>query len=119
MFPLEKYVYVIKGRTVKALQTYAGRIYAGYAKCAPEDEFDFKKGRELAAARCNEKIAKARYAYARKKFEKAFELKEKAMRQWEKYWHFLNDSDDAYTEAICKKEAIEEELGVEFDGIED
>ena len=119
MFPLEKYTYIVKGKTVKALQTYAGEVYAGVAKCAPEDEFDFEKGRGLAAARCNEKIAKARYEYARKKFEEAYRLKNKALQQFEKYGQFLNDADEAYNEAIYDKEMIEEDLGVEFDGVED
>ena len=60
MFPLEKYTYIVRGNTIKALQTYAGRVYAGVAKCAPQDTFDFEKGKRLAAARCNLKIAKAR-----------------------------------------------------------
>lgn len=118
MFPLEKYTYIVKGKTVKALQTYANQVYVGVAHCAPEDEFDFEKGKELAAARCNEKIAKARFNYARKKYYEAYRLKNKAMRQFEKCSQFLDDADEAYSEATYEKEMLEEDLGVEFNGVE-
>lgn len=48
---------------IVATATYAGKTYRGVAKCAPEDEFNYEQGAALAAARCAQKIAKARLAH--------------------------------------------------------
>lgn len=66
-FPLEKYKFYTDGkRKVVAISTYNGQTIRGVATCAPEDEFSFEKGKELAAARCNFKVAEKRYAKASK-----------------------------------------------------
>ena len=62
------YKYIITGNKVIALSTYAGRTVKGIAKCHPSDKFDVEYGKELAAARCNQKIAKKRYERARVKY---------------------------------------------------
>ena len=61
-YPLEKYHYYTYRRAdgamvVKAVSTYAGQNIFGKAVCHPNDKFDLEKGKELAAARCNEKVA--------------------------------------------------------------
>ncbi len=118
MFPLEKYVYVVKGNIITALQTYAGRVYTGVAHCAPEDEFNFETGKKLAAARCNEKIAHARFKYAQKKFKEACALKEKALKQYEKYYKFMEDATEIWQNSVYHTMEVEENLGVEFNGVE-
>ena len=67
MFPLEKYRYYFAGNKIIATSTYAGQTVRGVALCAPEDEFNEAKGKELAAARCNEKVAQKRYNRAMNK----------------------------------------------------
>ena len=57
--------------TISALSTYAGRPVKGYAKCDPRDEFDFEAGKELAAARCNAKVARKRRLNADRRLEEA------------------------------------------------
>lgn len=59
------------GRKVIAVSSYAGRPVRGIAKCSPEDENDIEKGKALAAARCNLKIARKRFARAAKKVDEA------------------------------------------------
>ena len=113
MFPLEKYIYVVDGREIKALQTYAGRVYVGIAKCAPQDEFDFETGKELAAARCNYKIARARCQAARFKFRDARIQALKAQQLCEKYRSFYDDAYDAMIEAGYELEELEDANGVE------
>ena len=76
MYPLEKYQYVTYTRKdgikeVVALSTYAGKTVRGVAKCDPNDEYNMGKGMELAAARCNAKIAKKRKAAAMKAHREA------------------------------------------------
>ena len=79
-FPAEKYNYIIARREdnkpfkVIALSTYEGRVVRGVAKCDPRDEFDLEYGKQLAAARCNYKIAQKRAKRAAKHFAKAKEL---------------------------------------------
>ena len=54
-----------------AISTYAGRTVKGYAKLNPHDEFNWEKGRDLAIARCNAKIASKRAKRAESKVEEA------------------------------------------------
>ena len=56
---------------VVAISTYAGKNVKGYAKMHPNDEFNWEKGRELAIARCNAKIAGMRHKRAQKKLAEA------------------------------------------------
>ena len=68
-FPLEKYKYYVVGENkVIAVSTYGGKYVRGVAKCAPGDVFNIEVGKQLAAARCNEKIAKKRHERARQKY---------------------------------------------------
>jgi hypothetical protein len=58
------YKYIETPNKVIALSTYAGKTVRGVAKCHPNDTFDVEFGRKLAAARCNEKIARKRHERA-------------------------------------------------------
>jgi hypothetical protein len=82
MFNIDKYkfyVYAIKGITrVKAVSTYCGKNVFGVAKCDPNDTFSIEKGKILAAARCNQKIARKRVKRAEKKYEDSIEMIERA-----------------------------------------
>ena len=73
-YPLSKYKFIIvnsfdenKPHQVIALSTYAGKTVRGTAKVHPSDTFDLEKGKTLAAARCNLKIAEKRVKRAQKK----------------------------------------------------
>jgi len=46
--------------TVVAVCSFNGKRVKATAKCNPEDTFDFDKGKRIAIARCNAKIAKLR-----------------------------------------------------------
>ena len=61
----------IRCHCVKAISTYAGKTVAGYAKCHPDDQWDWEKGKALAIARCAAKIAKKRLARATMKVAEA------------------------------------------------
>jgi tRNA (Thr-GGU) A37 N-methylase len=70
---LSRYKFYIDeaNRKVIAVSTYAGKNVKGIAKCSPDDTFDIEKGKQLAAARCNIKIAEKRYKRAVEKLEEA------------------------------------------------
>ena len=52
-------------QVVVANSTYGGRCVRGIAKCDPHDEYNKVVGMQLAAARCNLKVAKKRVARSR------------------------------------------------------
>ena len=69
---------------VICVSTYAGKVVRGVAKCAPNDTYDQAFGEKLAKARCDFKIAKARYARARAKKIEAIRAMNAAIKQFHK-----------------------------------
>ena len=61
-----------------AISTYAGKTVKGYAKLNPNDEFNWEKGRNLAIARCNAKVARKRAKRAEQKVHEAWEVFDQA-----------------------------------------
>lgn len=109
-FPLEKYTYYMYTtktgtKEVIAISTYGGKIVKGTAKCNPVDGYDEEKGKALAAARCNTRIAKKRKMRAEKKFKEAdYSLKE-ALRHYEKMLRYYEDSNELYDIAVNEEAA--------------
>ena len=66
-----KYRFYNSDNKVVAVSTYAGKPVRGVAKCDPEDTFSMDDGKELAMARCNEKIAEKRFKRAQRKYDEA------------------------------------------------
>lgn len=92
-YSLDKYKYFNRSnREVIAVSTYAGKTVRGVAKLTPGDAFDEAKGRELAAARCNEKIARKRLARATKKMAEAKASYEKEKAWYDRMVGYYNDS---------------------------
>lgn len=70
MFPIERYKYFTNNKNkVIAEQTFAGKKYRGVAILNNADKFDYETGKTIAAAKCDEKICRARYLYAKKKLD--------------------------------------------------
>lgn len=67
--PKYKYKHYVRKRdganVVIAFSTYAKKPVKGVAVCHPNDEFDMEKGKQLAAAACNEKVARLRLRRAK------------------------------------------------------
>ena len=83
----------IRCHCVKAISTYAGKTVAGYAKCHPNDNWDWEKGKALAIARCAAKIAKKRAARATSKLLEAQEIFADAT-------EYLNDMTDYFADSM-------------------
>ena len=64
----------IKAHCVVAISTYAGKTVKGYAKCHPDDTWSWEAGRDLAIARCAEKIAVKRANRATRKLAEAQDI---------------------------------------------
>ena len=105
-FPLDKYRYYVNGNKVIAVSTYAGRTVKGTASCHPSDIFDLEKGKLIAAAKCNEKIAARRYARAQKKFLEAVQEMDKAAAQVAKMQDYKKEAFIAYNEAAIECDNI-------------
>lgn len=98
MFTNYKY-YTDNKSIVVALSSYAGKPVKGVAKCNPDDQFDLDDGKALAAARCNEKVAKLRYERARKQYIALGEALETLEQKMKDAFDYFYDSDKAYQDA--------------------
>ena len=98
-YPMEKYKFYFGPNKVVAVSTYEGKIVRGVAKCDPRDEFDVTLGKELAAARCNQKIARKRTRRAEKRFKEAAWRVEQAHVQASKMNDYMLDAHKALRDA--------------------
>ena len=97
---MTKYNFYTDGKTkVVAVSTYAGKVVRGVAKCDVNDTFSFEKGKELAAARCNEKIAKKRFTRAQNANMEILVEYARLMKKFQKVVNYKDDSQVAVTEA--------------------
>lgn len=109
-FPLEKYRYYVNGNKVVAVSTYCKKSVRGVAVCHPDDKFDLEKGKRIAAAKCNERIAKKRLARASQKAIDAGFAVMKANEEHEKMKEYYNDAFVAYNAAAQEYDALIESL---------
>ena len=97
---MTKYNFYTDGKTkVVAVSTYAGKVVRGVAKCDANDTFSLEKGKELAAARCNQKIAKKRLTRAENKRREIIEENHKIVIAIKKAIRYEEDSENALIDA--------------------
>ena len=107
-YSLDKYKYFVPTKAdgtpykVVAVSTYAGRFVKGIAKCDPKDTPSIEKGKQIAAARCNLKVAEKRAKRANKKYTEAIKFYEQAQNYLDKMINYITDAkiavDDAHAE---------------------
>ena len=112
---LTKYTFVTHTRKdgrveVIAISTFAGKPVRGKAICAKDDIFDYTKGQELAAARCNAKVTAKRYARAKRKIAEAEKAVADATKFYDNMRHYRDDAYYAMTHANYDVKALEGEL---------
>lgn len=96
---------------VVAVSSYAGKTVKGVAKCHPNDEWDWEKGKALAIARCNEKIALKRANRATAKLNEArLELAEQLAAAMDHVIDMTNYFLDATADAADAGRYVEEIL---------
>ena len=105
-YPLEKYRYYVSGNKVNALSTYAGKCVRGVAKCAPEDKFNLEIGKQIAAAKCNEKVARKRRARAENCLNKAQVDFAKALVRLNEMKKYYTDADTALENAVWSRKEL-------------
>ncbi len=91
-FDRSKYRFFNAGNKVIAVSTYAGKTVCGFAVCDPRDSFDEEKGRDLAAARCNAKVAAKRLKRAVKKRAEAAKILADAQKHYDRMVNYYHDS---------------------------
>lgn len=109
-YSLDRYKYYSHNNEVIAVSSFAGRTVRGTAKCNPNDEFDVQKGKELAAARCNEKVARKRLKRAAEKYKEAAKVADDAIAWYDRMKEYYMDSVDAYDEANAELIKLAETL---------
>ena len=86
-------------KIVTSISSYAGKTVKGHAKCDPLDEFSLDKGRSLATARCDEKIAKRRVKRAKHCFEDAKREYDEALKHLQDMCVYYSDAVERLNEA--------------------
>ena len=86
-------------REIIALGEYLGKTVKGSAKCDPRDTFDSSVGEELAARRCNFKIAEKRLENATIKVEAAQKALAEAQVALDKALNYHEHANKEYTDA--------------------
>ena len=105
-----KYFHESGDNKVIAVSTYAGKTVRGVAKCAPEDDFNLMAGMELAASRCNLKVARKRLHRAVNKKVEALGKLIEAKAYYSRMCAYYDDSLDAANLALRDLKALEESL---------
>lgn len=104
MYPISKYkFFTTPDNKIIAVSTYAGRTVKGVAKTDPRDKFDEAFGKELAAARCATKVAKKRFARAKRMVNKAMIQYEAASKYVDRMKAYQSDAENELNEAICRQ----------------
>ena len=101
---------------VVAISSFAGKPVKAHADCHPNDEFDLKYGKELAAARCGEKIAAKRLKRAYNKVDEAKALVNAALAHLQKMMRYEADAEFHYNVAAFTAATIRAEKGCACDG---
>ena len=96
---------------IVAVSSFAGRPVKGYADLHPLDEFDLNYGKELAAARCAEKIAAKRCKRAYSKVDEARAQALAALDYLEKMMKYEADAEANYNVTSAMLAAIRSEKG--------
>lgn len=114
-FDASKYEYIIYTRKdgvkeIIAFSTYAKKVVKGKATCDPKDTYDEEKGKKLAAARCNVRVARLRARRAAAKLKEANEQFEAAKKYLEDMSHYHHNSTLALTEALTELTTLEEKM---------
>lgn len=87
-----------KGEII-AVTHYAGSTIRGVAKCSPEDNFDDVYGIELAVARAEIKVAKAKSRNAATKYLEAAAAADAAEKRFDEMKQYYMDAIDQLDEA--------------------
>lgn len=90
--------------------TYAGKTVRGIAKCSSEDNFDLEIGKQLAKARCDEKVAYKRMRSAQRRLEHTRQVVSDILAYLHKIEEYESDAHMAWVYARDERQNLEETL---------
>lgn len=99
--------------SIIAVSTYAGHTVRGKAKCHPADSYDEELGKQIAANRCNVKIANKRYNNLFRQYIKAEQEKDAALVKFADYAHRLYEARMSRNEAIAQLDDLLDSINLE------
>ena len=114
-FDASKYEYAIYTRKdgvkeIIAFSTYAKKVVKGKSSCDPKDTYDEEKGKKLAAARCNVRVARLRARRAKNKLKEAYEQYRAAKAYLEDMTAYHHNATVGLTEALTELTNLENNM---------
>lgn len=110
MYPIERYRFYRAGNKIIAASTYAKKTVRGVAICDANDEFDFEKGKKLAAARCAVKVAEKRLNRATTMVEDAVDKLDIASSYYDRMCEYRADALEERNKAFESLDRILEDM---------
>jgi hypothetical protein len=107
---MARYKYVVEGNKVTCISKFAGNPVKGYAKCSPNDKFDYEIGKELARARCDAKVAKKRLKRSKEKMGIADRMVHDMTTYYFDMVDYNTDSINEYEDCLARLRVIESKL---------
>ena len=104
-----KYKFYYQGNKIHAVSKYAGKDVRGTATCHAGDNFDAKFGAQLAASRCDLKVATKRLRHAKERLDAAEKAFSEASGELIAARYYLEHASDEYSNAVNTVEDILEE----------
>lgn len=98
--------------SIIAVSTYAGHTVRGKAKCHPADNYDEELGKQIAASRCNVKIANKRYNNLFRQYIKAKQEKDAAIVKFSNYANRLNEARMSRNEAMVQLDDLLDSINI-------
>ena len=96
-----------------AISKYNGKTVKAKAVCSPNDEFDYKVGKDLAIARCNEKVAYKRWLRANAKLNALAQKLQDLEEEKFKVALFFYDATQLCKIAQEERKRLEKEVGLD------
>jgi hypothetical protein len=107
MIDISKYKFYDNGRdVVVAVSSFAGDKVRGIAKLNPNDSFNLERGKEIAAARCDEKISMKRLKRGYRKIEETKAALERAQMEYERAIKYTAHAEANYNRAVFELENL-------------
>lgn len=105
----ENYVYIKSDDCLSAGARFAGNWVWGHAKCHPDDIYDEDFGKNLAAARCNAKIADLRFKRACAKYHEKMLATKQADKEFHDACDYLTNAYELRKQARYRVYALDKE----------
>lgn len=104
------YRYIIVGKKIIAVSSFAKKPVRGVAVCSDSDHFNEANGKMLAALRCDEKVAKKRLNKATSDYYEVLEKLNNCNEEFRRVCNYLTDASRKYDEAKRATKKFSESL---------